>query len=113
VASGNIESVGWHKIEAAGLRQYFSFGCFCDGNELRADIFAAAVNEVHSRLGSAARVCFIGDTPEDIRAARKAGAQIISVCTGIYKTDQLACLEPDACVSSFAALLSSPDTSSR
>ena len=105
VASGNLESVGWHKVEAAGLREFFSFGCFCDGDEMRADIFKAAVRETRSRLGDAARVCFIGDTPEDIRAARVAGAQVIAVCTGIYKNGDLAHLEPDACVASLEELL--------
>src|SRR6266566_5534067 len=30
IASGNLEAVGWHKLEAAGLRQFFSFGFFSD-----------------------------------------------------------------------------------
>ncbi|HEY7099666.1 MAG TPA: HAD hydrolase-like protein [Terriglobales bacterium] len=104
VASGNLESVGWHKIEAAGLREFFSFGCFCDGHELRADIFKNAVDEVRNRLRKDAVICFIGDTPEDIRAARKVGAQIIAVCTGIYKGADLTELGPDACIASFAEL---------
>src|SRR5574337_580967 len=40
VASGNLESVGWQKIESAGLRKYFSFGVFSDDHEARAQIFA-------------------------------------------------------------------------
>lgn len=100
VASGNLESVGWHKIEAAGLREFFSFGCFSDGNELRADIFKAAVQEARRRTGADASVCFIGDTPEDIKAARIAGALVIGVCTGIYKNEDLIHLNPDACVGS-------------
>jgi hypothetical protein len=28
VASGNLETVGWQKIEASGLRRFFIFGCF-------------------------------------------------------------------------------------
>jgi phosphoglycolate phosphatase-like HAD superfamily hydrolase len=105
VASGNLESVGWHKIEAAGLREFFTFGCFADGNEMRADIFRAAVQEARDRLGEHAAVCFIGDTPEDIRAARTAGALVIAVCTGIYKSADLAHLHPDACISSCDELL--------
>jgi len=105
VASGNLESVGWHKIEAAGLREFFSFGFFCDGHELRADIFKKAAEEVQRRLGRESVICFIGDTPEDIRAARKVGAQIIAVCTGIYKAADLTELRPDACIASFAELL--------
>jgi phosphoglycolate phosphatase len=40
LASGNLESVGWLKIEAVGLRDFFSFGCFSDHNESRAGSFA-------------------------------------------------------------------------
>jgi phosphoglycolate phosphatase len=106
LASGNLESVGWLKVEAAGLRQFFSFGCFSDLYESRADIFRQGVTEVQRRLGESALVCFIGDTPEDIKAARIADAQIVAVCTGIFSRDELACYEPDACVASCAELLS-------
>jgi phosphoglycolate phosphatase len=105
VASGNLETVGWHKIEAAGLRRFFSFGCFSDESELRVDIFRQAMAEIERRLGHTSTVCFVGDTPSDVQAARQIGANIISVCTGIYKHTELACLEPDLCVSSCAELL--------
>jgi phosphoglycolate phosphatase len=106
VASGNLESVGWQKLEAAGLRGFFGFGCFSDHAERRADIFRKGVVEVQRRLGESARTCFVGDTPEDVKAARLANAQVIAVCTGIFNADELATHEPDACVVSFAALLS-------
>jgi phosphoglycolate phosphatase len=105
VASGNLESVGWHKIAAAGLRSYFSFGCFSDQHEMRADVFARAVELSRKKLGAQASICFVGDTPEDIHAARAAGAQVIAVCTGIYKASDLAAFKPDLCVSSCAELL--------
>jgi phosphoglycolate phosphatase len=105
VASGNLESVGWHKVEAAGLRHFFSFGRFSDHDESRADIFRKSVAEVQRRLGEGAQVCFIGDTPEDIKAARHANAQVIAVCTGIFKPDELVSYGPDACVASCAELL--------
>ena len=106
LASGNLESVGWLKIEAAGLRDFFSFGCFSDQHESRADIFRQAVIEVQRRLGKSATVCFIGDTPEDIKAARLANSKIIAVCTGIFGADELASDKPDICVASCADLLS-------
>jgi len=105
VASGNLESVGWLKVEAAGLREFFSFGCFSDHNESRANIFRQGVTEVQRMLGEAAQVCFIGDTPEDIKAARFANSKIVAVCTGIFKAEELACHQPDACVASCAELL--------
>jgi phosphoglycolate phosphatase len=105
VASGNLETVGWHKIEAAGLGQFFAFGCFSDQSEMRVDIFRQAVAEAQGRLGNPTEVCFVGDTPSDIQAAREIGAKIISVCTGFYKRSDLASLEPDLCISSCAELL--------
>jgi phosphoglycolate phosphatase len=106
LASGNLESVGWLKVKAAGLQEFFSFGCFCDRSESRADIFRAGVTDVQRRLGKFAKICFIGDTPEDVKAARLANSQIVAVCTGIFKADELAALEPDACVASCSELLS-------
>ena len=108
LASGNLESVGWLKVQSVGLHEFFSFGCFSDHYENRADIFRQGVSEVRRRLGESAQVCFIGDTPEDIRAARLADSKIVAVCTGIFKADELAGLEPDACVASCADLLISP-----
>ena len=105
VASGNLEAVGWHKVEAAGLRPFFSFGCFSDHDEMRVDIFRQGVAEARRRLGNNATVCFIGDTPEDIRAARGVSAQVVAVCTGIFKNDELACHAPDVCIRSCAELL--------
>jgi phosphoglycolate phosphatase len=105
LASGNLESVGWLKVEAAGLSEFFSFGCFSDQHESRADIFRQGVAEVRRRLGRAAQACFIGDTPEDIKAARLANSKIVAVCTGIFTADELASHEPDICVASCADLL--------
>lgn len=105
IASGNLEIVGWHKVDAAGLREYFSFGSFGDFCEMRSAIFDQAVAQVRKKLGVQARACFIGDTPEDIRAARHVNAQIIAVGTGIHKFDELAALLPDLCVNSCAELI--------
>jgi phosphoglycolate phosphatase-like HAD superfamily hydrolase len=63
------------------------------------------VIEVQRRLGKSAAVCFIGDTPEDIKAARLANSKIVAVCTGIFTADDLRHLVPDACVISCAELL--------
>ena len=98
VASGNLASVGWQKLKAAGLREFFSFGCYCDRTEMRSDIFRNAVAEVKHRLGSQATSCFVGDTPEDIKAAQIAGGPIIAVGTGIFSSAELTVHSPDLCV---------------
>lgn len=104
VASGNLATVGWHKIEAAGLRDYFSFGFFSDESERRAEIFRNAIDHVQSQLGKGARVCFIGDTPADIEAAREIGASIVAVASGTFSHSDLAACGPDLCLSNCAEL---------
>ncbi len=111
VASGNLATVAWAKLEAAGLRQYFSFGSFSGECELRRDIFAHAIAQARSRLPSGngtrtdiADVCFVGDTPADILAARANGAPIVAVATGIYSPDELRGHQPDLCLGCCAEL---------
>ena len=105
ICSGNLEAVAWLKLKAAGLADYFEFGCFADECELRVDVFRKGMREVARRLGPSAKVCFIGDTPEDVRAARGAGGRIIAVGTGIFKAEDLAAHNPDAAVINCAELL--------
>lgn len=105
ICSGNLEAVAWLKVKAAGLAEYFAFGCFADEFELRVDVFRQGMKEVARRLGPAAKVCFIGDTPEDVRAAQGAGGHIIAVGTGIFKVEDLAAHGPDAAVITCAELL--------
>lgn len=104
VASGNLETVGWHKIEAASLRKYFVFGYYSDRCELRAGIFQNAADHVKRVLGANATTCFIGDTPADVRAAREIGAQIVAVATGTFGTDELRTCGPDLCIAQWEEL---------
>ena len=105
IVSGNLETIGWAKIEAAGLRHYFSFGSFSDHRELREDIFQRGIEEAHRLAGRDARIMVVGDTPSDIAAARKVGIPILSVATGTFGRDQLDALGPDLCVSCCTELL--------
>lgn len=97
VVSGNLERIGWRKLEAAGLRHRFAFGAFSDGAERRADIFRNGIAEARRRLGASARLCIIGDTPADVHAAREVGVPIVAVATGAYSPAQLLEQGPDAC----------------
>jgi phosphoglycolate phosphatase len=105
VTSGNLELVGWLKLKAAGLREFFELGCFADESELREQVFRKGVAEVRRRLGGGATVCFVGDTPDDVRAAQKVGGRVIAVGTGIFKVEDLATHRPDSCVATCADLL--------
>lgn len=121
VATGNLADIGWPKLSSAGLKQYFNFGSFSDRApvdaphpisanrqgavyEQRSEIFSNAIHEVRRRLGSDAQVCFVGDTPNDISAAKANDCPIIAVATGIYSLEQLSKLAPDFCVPCCAEL---------
>ncbi len=105
VASGNLESVGWTKIGAAGLRSYFSMGSFADACEFRTAVFDSAANAAKKTLGNDAKICFVGDTPEDIQAAKAVNAKVVAVCTGIFCKEQLAAFQPDLCCASCEELI--------
>lgn len=107
VVSGNFGPIGWTKLEAAGLREFFAFGCFSDQHEFRADIFRQGFQEARRRLGPTATVCMVGDTPADVRAAREVGVPVIAVSTGIYPSGELLPLGPDVCVECCAELFPS------
>jgi phosphoglycolate phosphatase-like HAD superfamily hydrolase len=107
VVTGNFEAIGWAKLEAAGMRQYFAFGSFSDCTERRADIFRDGLAEVARRLGPQATTLIVGDTPSDITAAKEVGVPIISVATGIYPREELQALGPDVCVECCTELMKS------
>jgi len=108
IVTGNFERIGWAKLTATDLKQYFSFGSFSNHNELRTDIFKAAQREAQRLLGPKVRTHVVGDTPSDIAAARQAGLPVISVATGIYPLHELEALQPDLCVSCCTDLLATP-----
>ena len=104
-ASGNLEAIGWLKLEKAGLRPMFAFGSFSFPREIRADIFQHGVDLARQRLGQDASVTVVGDTPSDIEAARAIGVPVITLATGIFSFDDLKAHNPDACFGSGTDLL--------
>jgi len=96
-ASGNLEPVGWLKLEKAGLREMFVLGSFSFPRESRAEIFLHGIGLVRERLGERATVTVVGDTPSDIEAARAVGAPVIALATGIFSFADLLACDPDAC----------------
>jgi phosphoglycolate phosphatase-like HAD superfamily hydrolase len=106
VVTGNLERIGWRKLMRAGIRKYFQFGSFSDHHERREDIFRHGIEQAHKLRGPDARVCFVGDTPSDIRAAAHLGLPVIAVATGIYSREQLTEHHPSVCVSSLTELIS-------
>lgn len=104
-ASGNLEPIGWAKLEKAGLKPRFAFGSFSWPREIRAEIFSHGVMLARQKLGPMASVCIVGDTPSDVHAARAAGIPVMAVATGIYSFSDLLACSPDACLNRASELL--------
>ena len=105
VATGNLEMIGWIKVEEAGLREWFHFGGFSDRYPVRAELVGHAADKARELIGGNARICVVGDTPRDIEAARANGLAVIAVATGHSSFDDLMADKPEACATSLADLL--------
>jgi len=105
VATGNLEMIGWIKVETAGLREWFRFGGFSDGFPIRSELICHAAGKAREMAGADARVCVVGDTPRDIEAARANSLPVIAVATGRYSFDELLAWEPEVCATTLADLL--------
>jgi phosphoglycolate phosphatase-like HAD superfamily hydrolase len=105
VGTGNLEMIGWIKIEEAGLREWFRFGGFSDHFPVRTELIGHAARKARELAGADARVCVVGDTPRDIEAARANSLPVIAVATGNYSFDELLQNRPEACATSLADLL--------
>jgi phosphoglycolate phosphatase len=110
LGTGNLEKIGWLKVENAGLRSWFTFGGFSDQYEDRADMIAHGAERARAILRTSGdagdTVCVVGDTPWDIEAARANGLPTIAVATGRSSFDELMEHKPEACATTLAALLS-------
>jgi phosphoglycolate phosphatase-like HAD superfamily hydrolase len=110
VATGNLEMIGWIKVEQAGLRQWFRFGGFSDHFPIRAELIGQAADKARELAGRGASICVVGDTPRDIEAARANFLSVIAVATGKYSFDELLKHQPEVCASSLADLLAATRT---
>jgi phosphoglycolate phosphatase len=105
VATGNLEVIGWIKIERAGIREWFRFGGFSDRFPLRSDLIGNAAKKARELVGEQSTVCVVGDTPRDIEAAHANGLAVIAVSTGHFTFDDLLQLKPEVCTTTLADLL--------
>ena len=105
MVTGNFERIGWRKLERGGIREFFDFGSFSDQHEKREEIFRHGIELARQLRGPKTSVCFIGDTPSDIRAAAQLGMPIVAVATGIYSQEELAREAPTLCIQTCAELI--------
>ncbi len=104
VISGNVQRVGWKKLEVSGYDGYFSFGVFGDYFSKREDMANSIFELTPLYLGKKfdpKNIVLVGDTKFDIRAAKHIGAKSIAVATGETDTiDDLLKENPDLAVES-------------
>jgi phosphoglycolate phosphatase-like HAD superfamily hydrolase len=86
------------KLDAAGIKQFFSFGVFSDQFPTRTEIFRAGQELIRAERGQQARVCVVGDTPADIQAAKANYMPVVAVATGSYSFEELHSYSPDLCL---------------
>ena len=106
LVTGNLTSIGWRKMERAGLRQYFQFGFFAAMAPRRADLVRMALAHARQQawIDRRTSISLVGDAPSDIIAARENGARAVAVHTGISTREELAELSPDLLLEDLRAL---------
>lgn len=92
LGTGNVRDGARVKLGRARLFESFAFGGFgCDSEE-RAELLRVGAERGAARLGlprAECRVVVIGDTPKDVAAALKIGAEAFGVGTGPYTAEDL------------------------
>ena len=87
LATGNFQELARFKLQEAGLIDFFSFGGFGEDGIERTDIVRAAVSRSPARHPDS--VGLIGDTPNDLNAARETGIAGFAVATGMFSAEEL------------------------
>jgi phosphoglycolate phosphatase-like HAD superfamily hydrolase len=97
LVTGNLTSIGWKKMEHAGLLQYFRFGAFAEQASTRAGLVEIALRKARRAgwLRGETTVSLIGDHPNDIRAAKLNRIRSVAVATGNVPRSRLAAYSPD------------------
>lgn len=110
LVTGNLQPIGWAKMDSLGIKHLFTPPCFggfgsdfCSGNTEgmgwrdRAELVRIAAQRCTEHCGGeVGRRFHVGDAPMDVQAAEAAGAHPIGVLTGIYTAEQLSTACPSA-----------------
>lgn len=106
LVTGNLSRIAWIKLRRAGLDRYFSLGAFAENGSTRALLLRRAIAQARRTrlIAPRAVITYVGDHPNDIQAARRAGVRILAVGTGIVPETELLVLEPDRFVADLRAL---------
>lgn len=108
LVTGNLERIGWKKLERAALAHYFQFGTFGEMAPSRTGLARLALRRAaqygwtNGRAGNGVRGVLIGDTPNDVEAGKAAGLATIAVATGLSSIEELQRASPALCAPDLA-----------
>jgi phosphoglycolate phosphatase len=101
VVTGNFKVTARVKLEAAGLSRHLTLGAYGCDSPHRPDLPGIARERWERFTGtsiSSQQCIIIGDTPNDLEAARANRMKCVLVGTGRYPLEELVYWEPDACL---------------
>jgi len=91
LVTGNLESIAQAKLRKIGINDFFKFGGFGSDHISRTELVKIAIRRAGNQfdLDDRNQIFHIGDAPQDMRAAREAGATPIGVTTGVFSAETL------------------------
>lgn len=101
IVTGNLEVTAQLKLTAAGLGSRLNLGAYGSDSRRRVDLPRIARERWEKRLGkpiAPADCVVVGDTPQDLEAARQNAMKCLLVGTGRYPVEELEFFGPDACL---------------
>ncbi len=106
LVTGNLTRIGWKKVERAGLKPHFLFGAFAEMASTRTALARMAIRKARADglIERRTPISLIGDSPNDVIAARANGIRAIAVHTGISTAEELAAHAPDILLEDLRAL---------
>jgi phosphoglycolate phosphatase-like HAD superfamily hydrolase len=92
IVSGALEGAARIKLARGNLNRFFVFGGYGSDSPSRATLTQLTIDRAsafHSEVIEPSEVYIVGDTPNDIKAAKAIGAVAVNVATGSFTVEQL------------------------
>ena len=92
IVTGALEAAAHIKLARARFDRFFAFGGYGSDSDDRSELTRRAIECAGAILGrelDPANVYAVGDTPNDVEAARAVGAVAVGIASGQYSTEEL------------------------
>jgi phosphoglycolate phosphatase-like HAD superfamily hydrolase len=103
LVTGNLEEIARAKLKKIGVDRFFYFGGFGSDHMDRAHLARLAIQRAqeNTNLANIGKIFLFGDAPQDMKAAKEAGATAIGVTTGTFSKEHLLTAGADKVFPSF------------